>query len=97
MRFRALSDRCTNWVAARRANGARVPRKICRTICDIEQPRVDHEVQGSEGFVSFVDTMDQVEHLQREIDDEGVEQIFCDGVQAAHVDGAALRRTEVTM
>ena len=35
----------------------------------------------------FVSAMDQVQHLQREVDDEGVKQVLGDGVHAAHVDG----------
>ena len=39
-----------------------------------------------ERFVGLVDAVDQVQHLQREIDDERVEQVLRDRVDAVHVD-----------
>jgi len=38
----------------------------------------------------FVGAMYQIEHLEGEIDEEGVEEILADGVEAAHVDGHLL-------
>ena len=48
---------------------------------------VHHEVEAAEGFIGLVDAMDEVEHFQAEVDDEDVEEIHCDGVDAGHVDG----------
>src|ERR1051326_4741006 len=47
---------------------------------------VHHEIEAAERFVGFVDALDEVEHLEAEIDDECVEQILRDGVEAANVD-----------
>ncbi len=38
------------------------------------------------GYVGFIDSLQQVEHLQAEVDDEGVEQVTCDRVEATHID-----------
>ncbi len=53
------------------------------------EPGMDHEVQGLEGLVRFVDAVDEVEHLEGEVDDEGVEKVARDGVDAVQVDGPA--------
>ena len=45
-----------------------------------------HEIQAAEGFVGFVDALQQVQHLQAEVDDEDVEKILRDGVEAADID-----------
>src|SRR6185437_5564585 len=50
---------------------------------------MDYEVKTAEGFVRLGDAVDKVQHLQPEIDNEGIEQIFRDGVDAAHVNGRA--------
>src|ERR1039458_8704250 len=47
---------------------------------------VDQEVQAAERFVGLVDAVDQVQHLQAEVDDEDVEQVHRDGVHAVYVD-----------
>ena len=52
-----------------------------------EELGVHHEVERTEGFVGFVDTVEQVEHLERKVDDEGVEEVLGDGVETMHVDG----------
>src|SRR5208283_3936338 len=53
--------------------------------------RVHHEVEAAEGFVGLIDAMDKIEHLQAEVDDEGVEQILGDRINASHVDGFAAK------
>src|SRR5208282_4938038 len=40
------------------------------------QTRVHHEVEAAEGFVRFINALQQVEHFQAEIDHEDVEQIL---------------------
>ena len=55
------------------------------------EPGVHHEIEAAERFVRLVDAVDQVEHLQAEVDDEDVEQVHRDGVHAAHVDRACAR------
>ena len=54
-----------------------------------EELGVHHEIQAAERFVGLVDAVNQVEHLQAEVDDEGVEEVHRDGVDAAHVDRLA--------
>ena len=50
------------------------------------EPRLHHEVEGVERLVGLVDAVDEVERLQREVDDEGVEEVARDRVDALHVD-----------
>ena len=40
-----------------------------------EQPGMDHEIEAAERFVRLVDAVDEVQHLEAEVDDEGVEQV----------------------
>src|ERR1039458_1992450 len=40
---------------------------------------VDHEVEAAEGLVGLVDAVNQVQHLQAEIDDEDIEHVHGDG------------------
>ena len=56
------------------------------TICEKIQLGVHHEVQAAERFIGLVDAVNQVQHLQAEIDDEDIEQVHRDRVHAAHVD-----------
>ena len=49
------------------------------------QPRVDHEVEALERLVRFVDPVDEVEHLEAEVDDECVQEVAGDRVHAGHV------------
>src|SRR5271157_2761270 len=52
-----------------------------------EELRMHHEIQAAEGFVGLVAAVNQVQHLQAEVDDEDIEQIHRDGVHAADIDG----------
>src|SRR5208283_4993433 len=52
-----------------------------------EKPRVHHEIQAAERFIGFVDAVNEVQHLQREIDDKRIEKVFGNGVQATHING----------
>ncbi len=47
---------------------------------------VHHEVEAAERFIRFVDAMDEVEQLQRKVDEECVEQVLRNRVHTAHVD-----------
>ena len=42
-------------------------------------------MQGLEGLVRLVGAVEQIQALQREVDDEGVEQELADGVETVHV------------
>ena len=66
-----------SWVAASRSSGTSVPKQDLEDDLRAPQPRVHHEVEAAEGLVGFVGAVDEVEHLQREVDDEGVEEIAC--------------------
>ena len=48
---------------------------------------MDHEIEAAEAFIGLVDAVNQVEHFQAEIDDEGVEEVAGHRVNAAHIDG----------
>src|SRR5579863_4373383 len=49
------------------------------------QARVHHEVEAAEGFVSLVNALQQVEHFEAEINDERIEQVLRDRVEAANI------------
>ena len=51
-----------------------MPRPICSTICDVNNRVLHHEVQRAERFVRLVDAVNEIDHLEREVDQEGVEQ-----------------------
>jgi hypothetical protein len=72
---------CTSWSRPAGQIGSSVPSTIWTTIWGVE-PRLDHEVEALERLVGLVDAVDEVEHLEREVDDEGVEEVARDGVEA---------------
>ena len=47
---------------------------------------VHHEVEATERLVGLIDAMNEVQQRQREVDEERVEQVLGDGIDAAHVD-----------
>ena len=44
-----------------------------------------HEIETAKGFIRLIDAVNEVEHFQAEVDDEGVEQVAGDGVHATHI------------
>ena len=36
----------------------------------MNEPGMDHEIEAAERFVGLVDAVDQVQHLEAEVDDE---------------------------
>jgi len=55
--------------------------------CDVgPQTSVNHEIKAAKGFISFVEALEQVEHLQAEVDDEGVEQVLRNLIEALHLE-----------
>ena len=93
MRLRAISLSFNTWVTPSSAMGATVPSRIWTIDVRHVELRVNHEIEAAERLVGLVDAMDQVEHLQAEIDDEDVEQVLRDRVHAAHVDRLFARPT----
>ena len=80
----ARASRRTGSAARSRAgaSGTSVPSTICTTMCDTNSRVFTMKSSAPERLVRLVDAVDQVEHLEREVDDERVEQVLRDRVEA---------------
>ena len=58
---------------------------------DVRGPQTvaDHEVERLERLVGLVEPVDEIQHLEEEVDEEGVEEVPRDRVDTRHVDGRA--------
>ena len=47
---------------------------------------MNQKVQTAERFVRLIDAVNQVQHLQAEVNNEDIEQVHCNSIDATHVD-----------